>query len=103
MSLCGHEGRTAKACRRSCQLCLSCCAAKCGAGQTNTPTTDPDLPAVRPVKERRPHRKAECGTRPGYARHQQAGETACDPCKDANNTYAREHRKRIGTATEVQS
>lgn len=28
--------------------------------------------------------RMQCGTRPGYLRHRRLGETACDPCRQAN-------------------
>lgn len=32
-----------------------------------------------------------CGTRNGYLRHRARGEDACDPCREANAAYRREH------------
>lgn len=33
------------------------------------------------------------GTSPGYQQHRRDGEPACDPCRDAQATKMREHRK----------
>lgn len=34
-----------------------------------------------------------CGTRRGYARHQQYGEPRCQPCRAANAAYHREYAR----------
>lgn len=36
------------------------------------------------------------GTRIGYRRHREAGEDACQPCKDANAAYGRQYRESKG-------
>ncbi|MEU3096583.1 WhiB family transcriptional regulator [Streptomyces sp. NPDC006967] len=41
------------------------------------------VPSVRAAPAR--HEPAQCGTPSGYQRHRNRGETACRPCKDANN------------------
>jgi WhiB family redox-sensing transcriptional regulator len=38
-----------------------------------------------PAQRRLP---ARCGTRPGYKRHRREGTPVCEPCADANRTYA---------------
>jgi biotin operon repressor len=35
-----------------------------------------------------------CGTRSGYMAHKRQGETACDPCREANAIYSRKLRGR---------
>jgi WhiB family transcriptional regulator, redox-sensing transcriptional regulator len=44
--------------------------------------------AARPATTAR----AACGTRWGYKQHQRAGETACEPCRDANAAASRRLR-----------
>lgn len=35
-----------------------------------------------------------CGSFGGYQRHKKAGETPCDPCREANRRYMAEYRNR---------
>jgi hypothetical protein len=36
---------------------------------------------------------APCGTRNGYRAHHARGETACTPCREANNTHMNRYRR----------
>lgn len=51
-----------------------------------------EAPAPRPI--------AECGTRSGYQRHRNAGEPACDACRQAN-TDADNRLRRTGTTKQA--
>lgn len=42
-----------------------------------------------------------CGTYGGYQRHKRDGEDACEPCREANNTYARDYRRRTGQTSST--
>lgn len=41
---------------------------------------------------------AECGTRAAYQRHIRAGETTCQPCRDANTAATNAYRRLIQAA-----
>lgn len=45
---------------------------------------------------RRP--RARCGTRPGYKRHHREGTPVCQPCNDANRTYANQRLNNLKEA-----
>ena len=52
------------------------------------------IPLDAPLKPGRNRRVAKCGTRAGYMRHLNQGETACRPCLLAQRTYSREYGRR---------
>jgi hypothetical protein len=47
-----------------------------------------------------PTRRDDCGTRRGYHQHSRAGETACQPCRDANTAADRRLRE-TGTTKQT--
>ena len=53
----------------------------------------------KPPRPRTPRKQADvgtyCGTRTGYAIHKRGKEKACQPCKEAENAYSREYRRKI--------
>lgn len=58
--------------------------------------------ARRKTKKKPPTTDHRCGTHNGYAAHSRRGETACQPCKDANAAYMREYKRKNRTRLEQQ-
>lgn len=54
--------------------------------------------SVEPRETRPRNAVAKCGTLGGRARHMRLKERLCQPCKDAQNAYQREYKKRKNAA-----
>jgi hypothetical protein len=52
------------------------------------------MPAREVLSRTRVATLQPCGTPAAYARHIKRGEEPCDPCREANNAYARHYRRR---------